>query len=479
VIFVTKNRRSDEYKSNIVLYDMNTKRIFDTFPFSFDILDIKISIDKKTLLFFSKNDGVFKFNIPYKYKSLISNFDIEQDFTYSNDTVSFIDKSKGNVKSWKWDFGDSTYSTSKNPKHVYLKTGVYLVKLIVSDGVYFDTLILQKNIFVRIQAEMLRNYYLDKIEGEAPFRVQFYDNSKGDIKSYKWYFGDGDYSLTRDPIHIYKKIGYFNVTLIVSDGKIFDTIVKKNYIKTQLPFKAMFELSDNVGLVPLEVRFNDKSIGEIKYYKWYFGDGDSSSLKNPIHLYSKVGVYDITLVVSDYLFQNELIVKNHIQVFQNLQSSFELSNNIGEAPFRVDFINKSTGEIKSNKWYFGDGASSTLSNTSHTYTKAGNFTVSLVVSDGKTSSTYTKEKFISVSDNTNVDSGTSKTETPPFSPNPVKDKLFIQISEFNEVDKIQILDIKGRKLIETELKESIEVSSLPKGIYFLKIGDKEWKFVKE
>ncbi|MCX6146082.1 MAG: PKD domain-containing protein [Candidatus Kapabacteria bacterium] len=241
----------------------------------------------------------------------------------------------------------------------------------------------------------------------------------------------------------------------------------------------IFDAISKSGEAPFKVQFINETKGDYKTYKWYFGDGDSSSLKNPIHLYSKVGVYDVTLVVSDYLFQNELTVKNHIQVFQNLQSSFELSNNIGEAPFRVDFINKSTGEIKSNKWYFGDGASSTLSNTSHTYTKAGNFTVSLVVSDGKTSSTYTKEKFISVSDNTNVDSGTSKTETPPFSPNPVKDKLFIQIGEFNEVDKIQIIDLKGRKIIETELKGSIDVSSLSKGIYFLKIGDKEWKFLKE
>lgn len=71
------------------------------------------------------------------------------------------------------------------------------------------------------------------------------------------------------------------------------------------------------------------------------------------------------------------------------------------------------------------------------------------------------------------------TVTSPFSPNPVKDKLFIKTTEFDFDDKIQILDLKGRKIIETELKESIDVSSLSKGIYFFKIGNKEWKFVKE
>ncbi|MCX6147346.1 MAG: PKD domain-containing protein [Candidatus Kapabacteria bacterium] len=330
-----------------------------------------------------------------------------------------------------------------------------------------------------IEQKLTANFDLVFSIGETPFTVKFNNKSIGDIKSYKWYFGDGDSSLIKNPNHIYKEVGYFDVTLIVFDGQIYDTLVKKSCIKTQLPFKAMFELSENSGIIPLEVRFLDKSLGEIKFYKWYFGDGDSSTFKNPIHTYIKTGIFDVTLVVSDSLFQNKLTLKNHIQVFQNLQAIFENSNNIGLAPLNVNFINKSTGEIKSNKWYFGDGASSILSNPSHTYTKAGNFTVSLIVSDGTTSSTYTKEKFISVSDNTDVEGGLFNKETPPFSPNPVKDKLFIKTTEFNIDDKIQILDLKGRKLIETELNEIIDVSSLSKGIYFLKIRDKEWKFIKE
>lgn len=40
--------------------------------------------------------------------------------------VAFIDESIGEVKSWKWEFGDGTTSTEQNPTHVYAKpAGVY------------------------------------------------------------------------------------------------------------------------------------------------------------------------------------------------------------------------------------------------------------------------------------------------------------------------------------------------------------------
>jgi len=44
-------------------------------------------------------------------------------------TVQFIDTSSGNPVSWKWSFGDNTYSTDQNPIHTYTKVGTYSVSL--------------------------------------------------------------------------------------------------------------------------------------------------------------------------------------------------------------------------------------------------------------------------------------------------------------------------------------------------------------
>jgi chitosanase len=47
--------------------------------------------------------------------------------------VSFTDKSTGSPISWKWSFGDGTYSTAKNPVHKYSKAGKYTVSLTVKN----------------------------------------------------------------------------------------------------------------------------------------------------------------------------------------------------------------------------------------------------------------------------------------------------------------------------------------------------------
>lgn len=43
--------------------------------------------------------------------------------------VAFIDKSEGEIKSWKWDFGDDTTSSEQNPIHQYKEAGKYIVVL--------------------------------------------------------------------------------------------------------------------------------------------------------------------------------------------------------------------------------------------------------------------------------------------------------------------------------------------------------------
>ncbi len=45
--------------------------------------------------------------------------------------VAFHDQSYGDIKSWKWDFGDGTTSTERNPTHRYENAGEFVVILVV------------------------------------------------------------------------------------------------------------------------------------------------------------------------------------------------------------------------------------------------------------------------------------------------------------------------------------------------------------
>src|SRR5262249_49347950 len=78
-------------------------------------------------------------------------------------------------------------------------------------------------------------------------------------------------------------------------------------------------------------------------------------------------------------------------------ANFSAGPTNGTAPFTVAFTNLSTGAITSNSWNFGDGFFSTNAAPSHTYSNAGNYTVSLSVFGPGGSNTNTKANFISVS----------------------------------------------------------------------------------
>ncbi|MDR3266334.1 MAG: T9SS type A sorting domain-containing protein [Tannerella sp.] len=69
-----------------------------------------------------------------------------------------------------------------------------------------------------------------------------------------------------------------------------------------------------------------------------------------------------------------------------------------------------------------------------------------------------------------------------FYPNPVVNgELKIENSGLKTGDIIQIYDINGKNIVNCQLSiiNSINVSALPSGIYFVKIGNKTEKFVKK
>jgi hypothetical protein len=69
----------------------------------------------------------------------------------------------------------------------------------------------------------------------------------------------------------------------------------EDYINPRL-FSADFSYSQSV--VGDTVFFSNQSIAATDY-TWYFGDGTTSTLQNPIHVYPDTGYYDVSLYVSD------------------------------------------------------------------------------------------------------------------------------------------------------------------------------------
>ncbi len=158
------------------------------------------------------------------------------------------------------------------------------------------------------------DFVTENREGYAPLIVNFTNNSQGAINNYKWYFGDGDSSDVKNPEHTYILSGLYDVTLIVNDGIECDTLVKTGYINVleYIEPVADFSADTTSGDIPLTVSFNDNSQGLITAYKWFFGDGDSSNVQNPIHDYSITGSWDVTLIVTDDIKSDTLTKVGYI-----------------------------------------------------------------------------------------------------------------------------------------------------------------------
>lgn len=123
--------------------------------------------------------------------------------------------------------------------------------------------------------------------------------------------------------------------------------------------------------------FTDSSSDAVNY-KWSFGDGNSSTQKNPQHLYTQAGSYNVMLIVTS----NKLCVDTTVGVaYVNPVpiAGFKYSKNqLTEFTF-TDTSSDGGGNIVSWSWDFGDGNVSSQQNPVHTYTSQTTYTVTLCV----------------------------------------------------------------------------------------------------
>jgi len=158
-----------------------------------------------------------------------------------------------------------------------------------------------------INIKPIADFSAEVISGTAPLNVSFTDKSTGSPVAWIWNFGDGSGdAYEQNPTHTYTKVGNYNVTVkVIGEWGVSDTARKLNYItvvasKAPTTMKApgaTFSASVISGKKPLKVSFVDKSTESHISQIWKFGDGTTSSSRNPTHTYSKSGKFKVTLTV--------------------------------------------------------------------------------------------------------------------------------------------------------------------------------------
>ena len=174
--------------------------------------------------------------------------------------------------------------------------------------------------------------------------------------------------------------------------------------KAQL--KAGFSASPTSGCSPLIVHFTDESTGNPDTWKWDLGNGTISFLQNPSASYFSPGQYAVKLVVKNGANADSIIKMQYITVAAKPLVEFTASVTNGCYPLPVQFTDQSTAEsgtISNWQWDFGDGVASTDQNPSHTYTAAGNYNVTLRVTNSSGClTTISKTQYIQIGSGVNA-----------------------------------------------------------------------------
>jgi PKD repeat protein len=105
-----------------------------------------------------------------------------------------------------------------------------------------------------------------------------------------------------------------------------------NGLVIQLQLYTNFFAYPATGMKPLMVQFYDDSDPIVSNWAWDFGDGDSSQLKNPIHLYDTVGVFTVSLSVSSGMSANTHTKTAYITVLPVGVEDYEVSPELVVAP---------------------------------------------------------------------------------------------------------------------------------------------------
>jgi len=323
--------------------------------------------------------------------------------------VVFTDQTVGSLPlQYVWDFGDGTVPPErfdKNPVHTYTATGTYNVTLTATNPGGQGVKMYPNYIGVNLPPAPTAEFTAVPWSGSAPLTVNFVDQSTESPTQWLWDFGDGSTGPERfqkNPVHVYTTPSTYPVSLVVSgaggaSGPRTHTVL----VNPPSSLVANFNAAPVTGIMPLTVQFLDTSTGNPTSWQWSFGDGATSSLQSPSHMYANPGKYTVALTVSNAQGSNTMMMSDLVYV-RNTPPTADFSGSplSGPAPLSVQFTDLSTGNaITQWNWDFGDGSTSVGANNNpiHVYQSLGLYTVTLVASNDGGSSTKSKQAYVNVS----------------------------------------------------------------------------------
>jgi len=300
-------------------------------------------------------------------------------------SVQFRDQSSNKPTFWEWDFGNGqTASGSPTPTVTYSKPGTYTVTLIVKNASGAGAT--RDSNYITVYASPIVSFGLDLHLACAPAIIsfqQFSQPGQGTITNYLWNFGDGTTGNGPTPQHQYTQTGYYTISLdVTNSGGCSNSATYGRTLRLVSGVQTNFTWSEtgNSCTAPFSLDFLNQTAGPGNLtYTWNFGAGAapaSSTAASPAGIsYPAAGSYPVTLIAQSSLGCADTITQT-VPLSSNTPVITAPAAGCINTP--VSFSNGTSPAPVSSTWNFGDGTSgSNQPNTTHTYTAAGVYTVTL------------------------------------------------------------------------------------------------------
>jgi PKD repeat protein len=297
---------------------------------------------------------------------------------------------------------ETLYTATNNAKTTLKQTLTYNGKVVVVE----DTSIFPETGQIRVGYEG-GPFELISYQKKTPNTFQILQRGFGGSKQGIWPPGktevtnsviaDHHNALKDAVINIEKDLGLKDQP----DSESLNGILKSQEVRFLSP-KPLFRAYPRKGKPGLSVRFQNFTTGHVIRYFWDFGDGSTSLEKSPAHTYSAEGQYTVKLnVITSTGAQGVQTKKNYITINKDETIPFFYVESVA-SPYSIEtaaeltsegnptepktfvFVDQSDGDIVQRNWIFGDGTQHVEEDPdshtiSHTYSKPGNYVVTLLV----------------------------------------------------------------------------------------------------
>lgn len=306
------------------------------------------------------------------------------DFTFSptspttSTPVTFTQQTSGGATTFAWDFNDGSTGTGATVTHTFAVAKTYAVKLTATNG--GGSASVTKNVVVGPAGQApVANFSYAPTNPQVGEAVSFTDTSTGSPTSWSWSFGDNSTSTVKNPSHTFASAGTFTVTLTAGNGSGSNSTTRQVTVQPKVTAPtAAFTHSPENPKAGQPVSFTDASTGAPTSWLWNFGDGGTSTLQNPSHVFAAVGTFTVALTVSKGSASNSTTKQLTVSSTTGPSAEFTWSPVYPTVDAEVSFTDKSIGATSWN-WAFADGSTSAARHPTHRFGSVGDYKVRLSI----------------------------------------------------------------------------------------------------